>query len=871
MGYTGSVDLVSGIRPKNNGTFPLVDAKDVRVDDNTRLNTALSNVNIEIGKAVRYDSDQSLTDAQKTTARTNVGAASQSDLENLKVVRYDTAQSLTDAQKQQARENIGAGEVDDTLSVEGMAADAKKTGDEIADLKGNLEVFKAFEENTGDVSWNLWEKGSINSSGVEVNSNYYIRSRGFIPQNVTVISLTQESAQTYVITAYWYTDSGTYIGGTAFVSEMDVTSYKHTHPTADKLRIVLRRVDSGTIDPDVSIHIQLTYQKYAIDDEQLALKSIINTYSAPLSSDFPPIKEIYLSGFNAEKNLIIHRVCKNLLANEKYVTGIYLCYDDDLNTFVARYYLEATSSVDFSENTVVPISQVGSTGISGYILIDFTEIDDGYDNRRIDLKINSDRVKYLEYSPIISEYVYGGIVTPDDINDVDRNIRKQYSYTFSDFVIDGYIDFNNNTLEDRVTGYKRTEILHLLKDDVIRAKLYSSSTKAGIIIWGNVRHENVIHKTNNDRPSNFIVYKMPSDGYVVFSSSDSANTEVEIYRAGQYPDIVYHNLDKVSLMSQAKMSRSNHFPSQHKPLCFIHFSDIHRAPWNWERLCDFIDYHSDKIDFALHTGDYVGAHVQSYDDHYGTKYTLNTPILNCVGNHDVYGGSGQGALTAGKSTTYHILFEGAHTEGWGCTFGSNQYDMYYYKDVPDTGIRLIVIDQYYWDSNESAWLTDVLSDAKTNGLYVITATHAALGALTTINSTFFSSENWISDVPDSDGHSIEIENIILDFVNGGGVHVCHLCGHWHHDKIGTTPNGILTSVVETASGVDPRQSVETTEYDDSARTPFEKCWDAANYMSIDKELGILKIVRIGCNSSARLQPRNVLSYDFINKQLIANY
>lgn len=41
MAYQGSVDLISGIRPKNGGAFPLVDAHDVYVDDNTRLDEAL--------------------------------------------------------------------------------------------------------------------------------------------------------------------------------------------------------------------------------------------------------------------------------------------------------------------------------------------------------------------------------------------------------------------------------------------------------------------------------------------------------------------------------------------------------------------------------------------------------------------------------------------------------------------------------------------------------------------------------------------------------------------------------------------------------------------------------------------------------------
>lgn len=41
MAYEGSIDLISGIRAKNNGAFPLVNAKDVYVDDDLRLDAAL--------------------------------------------------------------------------------------------------------------------------------------------------------------------------------------------------------------------------------------------------------------------------------------------------------------------------------------------------------------------------------------------------------------------------------------------------------------------------------------------------------------------------------------------------------------------------------------------------------------------------------------------------------------------------------------------------------------------------------------------------------------------------------------------------------------------------------------------------------------
>lgn len=35
--YTGSIELISGIKPKNNGDFPLVEAKDVLMPDGKRL------------------------------------------------------------------------------------------------------------------------------------------------------------------------------------------------------------------------------------------------------------------------------------------------------------------------------------------------------------------------------------------------------------------------------------------------------------------------------------------------------------------------------------------------------------------------------------------------------------------------------------------------------------------------------------------------------------------------------------------------------------------------------------------------------------------------------------------------------------------
>lgn len=45
MAYNGSIELISGLKPKNNGNFPLVNAPDVQVDDDgTRLPVMLAKI-----------------------------------------------------------------------------------------------------------------------------------------------------------------------------------------------------------------------------------------------------------------------------------------------------------------------------------------------------------------------------------------------------------------------------------------------------------------------------------------------------------------------------------------------------------------------------------------------------------------------------------------------------------------------------------------------------------------------------------------------------------------------------------------------------------------------------------------------------------
>lgn len=45
MAYNGSIELISGLKAKNGGTFPLINAQDVQVDeDGTRLPVMLGKI-----------------------------------------------------------------------------------------------------------------------------------------------------------------------------------------------------------------------------------------------------------------------------------------------------------------------------------------------------------------------------------------------------------------------------------------------------------------------------------------------------------------------------------------------------------------------------------------------------------------------------------------------------------------------------------------------------------------------------------------------------------------------------------------------------------------------------------------------------------
>ena len=327
-------------------------------------------------------------------------------------------------------------------------------------------------------------------------------------------------------------------------------------------------------------------------------------------------------------------------------------------------------------------------------------------------------------------------------------------------------------------------------------------------------------------------------------------------------DIVVLNKIQEPLIIQSTAKRASGMGDTIEPLTFIHFSDIHAKPTLWQRLVEYMNKYADYIQFAIHTGDYCGGTQSDYIDLYDSAKSQK-PIYNCVGNHDTYIYNADHVpptyKNPDKSVARNLLFN--HTENWNVVWGAENV-MYYFKDFNKEKIRLIVLDYYYDLDAQKTWLQSTLRDARALGYSVITATHEVTYPIVDkLNVTFQtkdSYEQFSGNVAKS-----EFDAIIKEFKTNGGSHIANLCGHEHADMVGYTENGTLNIAVECATN--------DNIWTDGKRVEGTRTYDCFNVISVNSQLNIIKIVRIGNNSDHYLRGKNILTYDYLNKKVIANY
>ena len=328
-------------------------------------------------------------------------------------------------------------------------------------------------------------------------------------------------------------------------------------------------------------------------------------------------------------------------------------------------------------------------------------------------------------------------------------------------------------------------------------------------------------------------------------------------------NIIELNRDMEAFVIQASATRPPPFKAKfgdaYSVLEFLHFSDVHNVPENWERIVEYMNYYDNYIAFALHTGDYCGDVQSQYTDMYATCSPATRPIYNCIGNHDTNAMDNpeRTRYVTSKERTHSLLFN--HTEGWDVEFMPTATPTAYYKDFPASAIRMIVLDQYYDVDEECAWLEEVLREARERSFAVITAMHEPSAHVEDSFHCTFHTVNDYESVAGTRRHHA-LEDVLCDHVAKGGVHICNFVGHTHHDLFGFTEGGILNSSVPCATN--------WAGWTDGIRVPHTRTNDCFHIVSIDPNLSLLKLVRIGNNCDHYLRSQRVLCYNYKTRELI---
>lgn len=320
------------------------------------------------------------------------------------------------------------------------------------------------------------------------------------------------------------------------------------------------------------------------------------------------------------------------------------------------------------------------------------------------------------------------------------------------------------------------------------------------------------------------------------------------------PDILEQNRDMEPFVLQASAMETPFLRrSVYEPLQFVHFSDVHAVLELWNRIVRYINHYSGHIAFGLHTGDYCGDNQLQYRDFYAEGISCARPILNCVGNHDTVTGA-DWAKTE-KKEAWKLLFN--HTEKWDVTFFDCPFPMSYHLDFQQSNIRLIVLDQYYDLEVQKNRLRELLEDAKQKGLWVMTAMHEPSAEITQSMDVTFHTLTEFPKLPES-----PFEPILAEFIAEGGNFICNLCGHEHHDLFGYTEGGVLNVAVECAC--------DWAGWCDGKRVRGTRTFDCFNVVTVDVNLGVLKLVRIGNNCDYFLRHKGALCFDYLNRRVISN-
>ena len=307
-----------------------------------------------------------------------------------------------------------------------------------------------------------------------------------------------------------------------------------------------------------------------------------------------------------------------------------------------------------------------------------------------------------------------------------------------------------------------------------------------------------------------------------------------------------------------------------KPLCLLHFSDIHADTYCLERVIAFWNKNSNYIDDVIHTGDTVNQKYSNGID-WWTETEGAEKILNVIGNHDTKDDNGvwNGISMSDSYNRYFAPF----ISNWGLT-NTESGKTYYSKDYTTEKVRLIVLDVMHQTSAQLTWFTSQLSSAKTAGLHVLVAVHSwahwLFDSYVSPWDDKIISPQYKEGFTDKSAHATYPQNLSDDyatavdnFMDGGGYFIAWIHGHTHFKmlaKLATHKRQLDISVANAGFA-----HANTYVWERVADT---KSADDFNLLAIDTYSKILRVTKIGVNYDIYMRHTDTFSYDYDTHEMV---
>lgn len=291
------------------------------------------------------------------------------------------------------------------------------------------------------------------------------------------------------------------------------------------------------------------------------------------------------------------------------------------------------------------------------------------------------------------------------------------------------------------------------------------------------------------------------------------------------------------------------------------FTDVHGDGSAIQKIIDYIDAHESWIDEVINGGDTARYEFTSAANSNYFDSNLAPMALAIMGNHDsaAYDSNNNITWWAKTQKECYDKYIAPYISGWNviqpdnaATNGLN----YYYKDY--SLIRIIYLDAMFWDSTQLSWLVDVLSAARSDAMSVMIVAHGTDGGVTgDINCHW----TWY-EAPNATGYYSNLRfdggaaSAVNDFITAGGEFICWLTGHTHLDRIGK-----MTAY--------PNQFVINMNNSGTKTSDSRGAYYSGTMVIVDRVNKLIKLIRVGCNYDAYLNPKNTLCYNYQTQVLIS--